>query len=329
MFLTIFLSFVMAAISLAAFRMTGRHSRSSGSQDEMQEVFTLQRTILEQMDCFATLSPLNTDKTKQCTGKPLVLRDRSGKPLYPTNASGGHSLVWKNPAGKLVPTWELRASCQDDVIVVEKKQVRNDGSRSFLSTFSALWPIKQNPGLCRSYFSDTSVCSGKYGIFAGGSREYPLCCRAVSDTGLGGALAACAKDEFVALGGAWCGSGNGEKSNLQLPLKSPDRCVLDAEALAYKHIGVGSARGITATMPSLLAKHTDVALPAIMDATATFPQVKSMKNEKDHGGFLLQNGHSSRNGSATVDSWVGACKYDDWQGGFETGVRAFCCRKKQ
>lgn len=330
-FMALLLSFIMGAVSLAAFRNLGRHSSNSSSQDEQQEVFTIQRTILEQMDCFETLKPTSPNKAQQCSGKPIVLRDRTGSPLYPTNSSGGHTLTWKNTAGVSKPSWEIKASCNNNAIFVEKKQARNDGSRSFFSKFSSLWTSSNNPELCKSYFDNKSVCSGKYPIFAGSSREYPLCCRAVSGVGAGGAMASCEKDEFASLGGAWCGGGDGLARDLAAAPKSAERCAIDTASFLKRDFGSGTAYGFSTTSPSLLFIHTDPPIiPLVpMMARIVFPRTKAMQSEKQHGGFLLQNGHSSRNGAAALDTWVASCKFDDWQGAFETRVRAFCCRKKQ
>jgi hypothetical protein len=330
-FMALILSFIMGAVSLAAFRTIGRHSANSASQDEMQEVLTMQRTIMEQMDCFETLKPTSPDKAEQCNGKPIILRDRASTPLYPTNSSGGHSLTWRNPRGVTVPSWELKAVCKNKAVFVEKKQIRNDGNRSFFAKFSPLWPISRDPELCMSYFDNKSVCDGKYSIFAGGGREYPLCCRAVSGSGMGGAAASCEKDEFASLGGAWCGGGNGVEKDMTASLQSAKRCVIDTASFLKRGFGSGTAYGFSFTTPSMISWHTDPPIiPLVpMFARINFPSTKALQSEKRHGGFLLQNGYSSLNGSASVDTWVASCKYDDWQGAFETRVRAFCCRKKQ
>ncbi len=319
---------LISLFSIVIMRTLGRHSRASGTQDEIQEVEMMRRVLLDDLDCQQTVQPPQTGLAA-CGGEKYILKDRHGTALYPQNSGGSQSVSWRNPAGKILTTWEIRTSCKSNSLYVERKQLRNDGSRSFLSSFLPMWPSGIEPELCKSYFEKQTLCSGKYNISTGGAKESPNCCRIVEASGSGSASAVCQSDEYLHLGGAWCGSSGGhKKSDLDGARQTAQRCVLDENALAIGHIGQGSALGVSITNPSLPGIHSDSAFPAIMDARLTFPKTKSMLREKLHGGFLLQSGYSSFGSSATVDAWVASCKMDDWQEAFPTAARAYCCPKK-
>lgn len=328
LFMAIGVVFLLSAFGVVIVRSLGRHSRASGSQDEMQEIEMMRKVVLENTDCNQTIRPpLNAQAT--CENRNYILVDRRGKPIYQKNDQNGQTLFWKNPAGTVMPTWEIRTTCKNGALQVERKQFRASGGQSFLSNFAPLWHSEINPKLCASYFSPQKECSGKYPVATGGSDNNVTCCRAVDVFGLGGAVAACDATEYLHIGGAWCGPlGQPQKANLVKARKDVKRCILDTRALETQHIGQGSARGVTLTIPSLPALHTDPSLPAVMDARVTFPRTKSMLTEKDHGGFLLQSGYASMGNSATIDAWTASCKFDDWQGAYATTARAYCCAKK-
>lgn len=325
--IAIIFSLVLVLIGVAAVNLLSRHSRSSSSQDELQEIMMMRDTISKSLDCRRTLGLTNGASSPTCTGQSLVLRDQAGRPLYPLGASANiHEIGVRRVSGRDAVVWEIKASCQDNRVYIERRKADSQG---LFANFDRLFPRSEDPRLCESYFRDPNTCGITYDLYAWFDSAAPTCCRQVEVSGQGTATAVCNDNEYMTMGGAYCANaGSIAKADLDGTSRAVERCKLDTDALAFKHIGSGSARGITLTNPSLMMLHVDNPLPALMEGRATFPKSKSMLNDGKHGGFLLQSGYSSLRNSATVDSWVAACRYDDWEGTYPTTARAFCCPKK-
>jgi hypothetical protein len=319
---------ILTMLGVGTVRLVLNHSKSTPGRDELQEVEMLRATILNVLDCRRTVGVGGGDALVSCTGQSLILKDASGTPIF--TPVGTEMLIESaNPAGEVQPIWTLRAVCRDGQIAVERKMAKTS-SNSIFANYAGLWPSGQEPRLCESYFRVPPLCSGQYDVNAGFDEDGATCCRMVENSGTGSAAAICRDTEYLIAGGGYCaGSGAKNAATAAGETKTVERCMLNANALAIGHIGSGSARGITLTQPSLLMVHTDTALPAIMEARATFQKSKSMLKDKPHGGFLIQNGQTYSASSLTVDGWVSSCKYDDWEGPFATTARAYCCPKKR
>lgn len=327
MVMAIVFSLILVLISVIAVNLLGLHSKGA-RQDELQEIQMLRKTVKDYMDCRQTFGLRDPKERPRCSGQALVLRDSSGRPLYPRNKANPklHQISIHSIHGGMQPIWDLRASCEKNAVRIEKRMV---GTKGLFSSWGPLWPESEDPELCRSYFEDPKSCGNKYDLYAWFDPRGPTCCRMIETDGTGAAAAVCTSEEYLITGGAYCApKSDFSPGELNSAARTVERCKLDAASLAFKHVGTGSARGITLTGPSLNAVHTDSLLPAIMYAQATYPKTKAMLDDGKHSGFLLQSGPSSLRSSATIDSWVAACKMDDWEGTFRVTARAFCCPKR-